>query len=517
MTRSLRLAASLLLALAVSVSLAVGQAPPKTVALTILHTNDTHGHLLPFSYADATAATDRQMQGMRVHRNIGGIARRATLVNRIRAEQKDRNIPVWLMDAGDYNEGTAFSAEYHGEADVAAMNAVGYDFGTLGNHEFSNSAAQVRKLIAATKYQVVSANIVDRATGQPLVAPYVIRNVDGIRVAVFGLQTHEAASYRAGKEAFDVTDEIDAARKVVSALHSQADIIVLLSHAGEQMDARLAAAVPDIDIIVGGHSHTRMADPRIPYYRSDDLRQANAIGPLVVQAYQWGGELGRLDVVFARDEKGAWHVERYRERLIPITQEIEPDPEVAAVVDKFWAPIAAHYGEVIGQAAGEFSKRGDDWAEYNLVADAVRETFDTDFDMENTSGVRAPLLQGPITLGDLSALDPFNNTVVLFAATGREIRQILERYRPHVSGMKYRLQDRKLVDVAIGGRPLEDDRTYRGATNSYFAATYLKGMGLATTDTGKGRLDVVMAYIRKKGTVSPAYDGRRLVPGEDAR
>jgi len=499
-----RLAAALLVALLALVPSAAAQ----TASLTILHTNDTHGHLFPFSYPDA-AASGRELQGMRVYRDIGGIARRATLVKQIRQELGSRGTPVWLVDVGDYSDGTPFSTEYHGEADVAAMNAVGYDLGTLGNHEFNYAAAQVRKLIGLTKYELVSANITDRATGKPLLKPYVIRKVGPVRVAVLGLITKEAATYPAGKEAFDVADEIATARQTVTALRGQADIIVALSHAGEVVDRRLAEQVPDIDVIVGGHSHTRLPSGDMVWH-SQDLKVSSVNGTVIVQAHQWGGELGRVDLLFVKDEAGTWQVDRYRARLIPVTPEFPEDPGVAAVVNEFWKPIASQYGEVVGQAGGEFASRGDDQAEYNLVADAVRESFSAEFGMENMGGVRAPLIRGAITKADLVTLDPFNNTVVTFTATGKQIRDILQRYSPAVSGIRYRLENKELVEVTIAGQPLDDARVYRGVTNSYFAGVALKGL-TTLQDTGKARLDVLIGYIRQKGTVRPAYDGRRIV------
>jgi 5'-nucleotidase/UDP-sugar diphosphatase len=269
----------------------VGAAQP--VSLTILHTNDTHGHLLPFSYPDS-AASGRELHGLRTYKDLGGIARRATLVKRLRQRLEARQVPVWLADVGDYSDGTPFSIEYHGEADVAAMNAVGYDLGTLGNHELNNTAAQLRQLIGMAKYQLLCANVTDRATSKPLVLPYVVRKVGPVRVAVFGLLTKEAATYPAGKEAFDVTDEIPAAKQAVAALRSKADIIVLLSHAGENMDERIAAEVPEIDVIVGGHSHSRLPSGEF-VWRSDDLVASSVNGTVIVQAHQWGGEVGRLD------------------------------------------------------------------------------------------------------------------------------------------------------------------------------------------------------------------------------
>jgi 5'-nucleotidase / UDP-sugar diphosphatase len=499
---SIRLAFAL-----VTVALLAVPASAQPVSLTILHTNDTHGHLLPFSYPDS-AASGRELQGLRTYKNIGGIARRATLVKQLRQRLEARKVAVWLADIGDYSDGTPFSIEYHGEADVAAMNAVGYDLGTLGNHEFNNTAAQLRKLIGMTKYQLLCANATDRATAKPVVQPYVIRNVGPVRVAIFGLITKEASTYPAAKEAFDVTDEIPAAKQMVALLAPKADIIILLSHAGENLDQRIAAEVPGIDVIVGGHSHSRLPSGEF-VWRSDDLLASSVNGTVIAQAYQWGGELGRLDLLFNKDEKGAWRVDRYRAQLIPVGPEVPDDAGVTAVVDRFWKPIAPQYGEVIGQAAAEFASRGDDLAEYHLVSDALRETFNADFAMENLGGVRAPLLRGAVTKADLVTLDPFNNTVVTFQATGKEIRQLLQRYSPAVSGIRYRLQNRELTEVTVGGQPLDESRTYNGVTNSYFAGFALKGFTFK--DTGKARLDTLIQYIRTKGTVRPSYDGRRIV------
>jgi len=484
-------------------------AEAQQAALTILHTNDTHGHLLPFSYPDSAAGSS-ELQGLGVHRNIGGIARRATLVKRIREELRRKGTLVWLVDAGDYCDGTPFSSEYRGEADVAAMNALGYDLGTIGNHEFNNSADQLRKLISMSKYQLVCANATDRATGKHLMAPYVIRNVDGVSVGIFGLTSRSGGTYQAGREGIDVGEEIAAAQQVVQELRAKADIVVLISHAGKEIDFRLGRDLTGIDIIVGGHSHTRMAYAElIP--RSDDLRVSDVNGTVIVQAHQWGGELGRLDLLFTKDDKGVWRVNRYRSRLIPVTAEIPEDTDVAALVDKYWKPIEPRYGEVIGHAAGEFTSRFDDLAEYHLVDDALRETFGADFALGNLGGVRAPLLRGPITRGDLVTLDPFANTVVTFTMTGRDILAFLKRYSPSVSGLRYRLQDGELAEATIGGKPVVEDQTYRGVTNSFLSGSRLKG--LKVQDTGRVRLDVLIEYIRKKGTVRPAYDGRRVIVG----
>jgi 2',3'-cyclic-nucleotide 2'-phosphodiesterase (5'-nucleotidase family) len=492
---------------------ALALAQPAAARLTILHTNDTHGHLMPFSYP-AIAPAGSALEQMTERSNIGGMARRAALAQKIRTEQKGRGIPVWLVDVGDFCDGTPFSTEYKGEADVAAMNAAGYDFATFGNHEFNNTLEQVRKLLGQAKYPILLANAVDRATQKPLSQPWRVEKVSGVRVGLFGMVTRESATYPAAKEGVDILDEIKTATVTVQTLRTQADIVILLSHGGEDMDKRLAAEVPGIDVIIGGHSHTRLPVGEF-VWRGDDLKQNDINGTVIAQAFQWGGELGRLDLLFEKDASGVWRVSRYRERLLPITQDMQAEPMVAAVVDRFWQPIAARFGEVVGKAAGDFSSRGDDEAPYNLVADAVRETFNVEFEMENTGGVRAPLVAGNITRADLVTLDPFDNKVVLFKATGTQIKDMLARYAPYVSGLRYRLVGGQVVEATIGGRPIEDDRTYTGATNSYYAGFALRG--IPQEHTGRMRLDVLTAYVKDKGTVTPAYDGRRVVIGQRRR
>ena len=481
----------------------------QTAALTILHTNDTHGHLLPFSYPSLSEPCSPGA-ALAERKAIGGIARRATLVKQIRSELQARGIPVWLVDAGDFSDGTPFSLAYGGKADVAAMNAAGYDFATLGNHEFNQTLVALRQLVAEARYPILCANCLLKATRTPLVKPYKIVRLSSLRVGIFGLVTTEAATYPAAREGVMIVDEVTTAQKVVQELRSQADIIILISHCGEEVDKKLASAITGIDVIVGGHSHSRLPVGAF-VWRTDELMADQVNGTIIVQAYQWGGELGRCDLLFKRDAGNRWHVDRYRALLIPITAAITPDPQVSAEVERYWRPVAAQYDEVIGEATGDFTNRCDDAAEYNLVADAVRETMRTDIELENEGGIRSALVTGRITRGDLITLDPFKNTVVTFRITGRKLREILLRHAPAVSGIRYRLENKKLGEVFVNGKPLEDDYQYTGATNSYFAHKALTEAGVEFQDTNRQRLDCLITYIRQKGTIHPIYDNRRVV------
>jgi 2',3'-cyclic-nucleotide 2'-phosphodiesterase (5'-nucleotidase family) len=124
-------------------------------------------------------------------------------------------------------------------------------------------------------------------------------------------------------------------------------------------------------------------------------------------------------------------------------------------------------------------------------------------------GVRAPLVKGDITWADLVEMDPFDNTIVTFKISGRQLKQVLQEARPAVSGMRYHIEDGAITEVTVGGKPLSESRLYSGATNSFFARNYLKAVHVQ--NSGKQPLNVLADYIRKKGTVRPVFDGRRII------
>ena len=481
-------------------------APPRYWKLTILHTNDTHGNLFPFSYPDPPDPNTQEAQ-LSLRRNIGGAARRATLVRQL---QKGFGTK-WLVDTGDFHDGTAFSIEYGGEADVAAMNAIGYTIATHGNHEFNNPRARWQKLIEMARFPVVCANVVDANTKEPLMKPYEILRVEGARIAVLGLVTESTRGYPATREGIEILDVIDTARRLVPQLRQQADLVILLSHLGYQLDVQLAREVPGIDVIVGGHSHTRLAKPE--FVAHGDLQSAfQKNGTVIAQAFQWGGELGKLELILRRDPtNGRWTLMSYRGELLLVSPDIPEDPAVKAVVARYWKPIQKYYGVVLGEAEDDFMKRGDDYAEYHLVTDAIREMLGTEADLQNMGGVRAPILRGIVTRYDLAKALPFGNTAVKFRVTGAQLREILRRTRPAVSGIRYRYQGGDLVEVTVNGQPVQDERQYLLSTNSYFAQRFLQPLGIAYEDTGKKTLDLVSEYILKHKRVRPAYDGRRIV------
>ena len=481
---------------------------PRTVQFTILHTNDTHGHILPYSYPE-TVEPGSPVSRLTSRRNLGGAARRATLVKQIRREPGRQ---VMLIDAGDWMDGTPFSTEYNGDADIAVMNAIGYDLATLGNHEFSNLLPQVRKMIADSKFPILCANALLKETGQPLTTPYTIREVAGAKIAFFGLLTESTRTYPGARNDLTIADAIATARRLVPELRRQADFVVAITHIGVEKDRQLATAVDGIDVIVGAHSHTMLLQPL--FIANVPVSPDSVNGTIIVQNFQWAGTLGRLNLTLRRSAEGRWTISRYDGRLIPILSSIPEDPEVSAVIKRYWEPIAGKYGEVIGVAQDDFTRKGQDYAEYNLMADAMRAAAGTEFDLQNFGGVRAPLVRGPVTYADLVAADPFSNTIITFKIMGRQLKALLEKERPAVSGIRYVVEYGKLKEATIGGQPIEDSRVYFGSTNSYYALFILKDIP-EKTDTGVSRIGALVEYIRRQKTIKPAYDGRRILRGTE--
>ncbi|MCR4965376.1 MAG: metallophosphatase [Bacteroidales bacterium] len=220
--------------------------------LVILHTNDTHSQIEPFTYKADT--------------NVGGILRREAYVNEVRQHHPQ----VLLLDAGDFSQGTPYFNFFKGYMEVTLMNQLGYDAATLGNHEFDNGSAELAKRIRKAKFPVLCCNYQfhNKALKRAM-KEYTIIQKDGLKIGIFGLGVN-LNSLVAPEIAQEVTyiDPIPEAKRVVTKLQSKdCDMIICLSHLGlndgQVTDKDLAKAVPEIDIIIGGHSHTELETPVI--------------------------------------------------------------------------------------------------------------------------------------------------------------------------------------------------------------------------------------------------------------
>ena len=265
--------------------------------IVILHTNDTHSRVDPFPLDGG------QFQG------LGGVARRAGLVERIREE----NPHVLLLDSGDIFQGTPYFNFFRGEIEFRAMSRMGYDVATLGNHDFDNGVGGLVEMLPFADFQFVSANY--DVSASPLVRhvrPWTIREMGDVRVGIFGLgiafeglvlsQLHEGVRY---------TDPYQAARRAVAELREQGcHLVVCLSHLGYRYrgnrpsDTLLAQEVEGIDLILGGHTHTFMDSPDV--YPRPGGRET------LVHQVGWAGmRLGRVDVVLDPRGTRSWGWAQY--------------------------------------------------------------------------------------------------------------------------------------------------------------------------------------------------------------
>jgi 5'-nucleotidase len=270
--------------------------------ITILHTNDTHSQIDPIS------ANDKQ------HPGLGGVARRATLVKRIRRE----NPLTLLVDAGDVFQGTPYFNFFRGEVEYRAMSAMGYDVGTLGNHEFDNGVESLAAALKYANFDLVNANYDLRGT--PLenrVKPYVVREVGGVRVGLFGMGIKLQGYYPPDRyTGIKFLDHVSAARDAVRALRERerCALVVCLSHMGyyeppkgnEFGDSQLVAQVDGIDFIASGHSHIFMERPVM-------VKQPSGRETMIFQVGKSGIYLGRVDFTMR-----AGRVTAYAARLLDL-------------------------------------------------------------------------------------------------------------------------------------------------------------------------------------------------------
>ena len=219
--------------------------------LTILHTNDIHGHLSKWTGWD----------GDLKNKTVGGLDRLAAQVVKVRSEIKAEN--VLLLDAGDTIGDSFVAAETEGRAVIETMNRIGYDAMVVGNHEPDFTAEKLLERIREAKFPVLAANIVRKTDDELFTKPYIIKTIGGVRVGILGLAYPNTPLTSARKNVDNLTfrEAVETAREYVPRLREEgAEIVVALTHLGLNADKQLAEKVKGIDVIVGGHSHNRMTD-----------------------------------------------------------------------------------------------------------------------------------------------------------------------------------------------------------------------------------------------------------------
>lgn len=444
--------------------------------LTILHTNDHHGRFWKNEHGEH------------------GLAARKTLADSVRAEVEARGGDVLLLDAGDINTGAPESDMLDAEPDIRGMNAMGYDAMAVGNHEFDKPLSVLRQQEARMDFPLLAANIYD-ASGQRIFPPYHLFTLHGLRVAVFGLTTETTAVVGNPEHIKGLTfrPAIDEARELTPLLRAQADVVVALTHLGYVEDGlldgrevgsvALARAVPGIDLIVDGHSHTALTAPVIEN------------GIIIVQAGEYGKYLGRVDLLCENGQvrltggelvpvnltkKIEYDGERGHARVDELTTE---DPSMLALLSPYQERGDKALLTVIGASNGKFTAdraqmRGAETDLGNLACLALLEKTEADVAVMNSGGIRAGLPDGPITYKDVLRVKPFGNTVCTVTMSGAELVEYLRTAASmapgtgafaQFGGVAFTLKNGAIHDARVAGAPLDPDRIYTVVMESYLA------------------------------------------------
>ena len=494
--------------------------------LTVLYTNDVHGHPVKFSNHSVP--------------NVGGLPARATLVNEIRSENKN----VLLLDAGDVNTGQAVSNFFKAKPDILGRNYMGYDAMVLGNHEFDNPIHILREQMDLAKFPFLSANVKTR-NGDLLGIPYIIKQFNGFKVAIFGLTTSEAKITGNPDYIKDLIfeDEIEVAKNLVPYLRKRADVVIALTHLGiyEDMNRgskRLATQVRGIDLIVDGHTHTKLLIPLV-INDPDSTHQT-----LIVQAWQWGLVLGKMDLWI-----GDKRIINFDMELIPINlkqtiknpdgkktfrfigNSIKEDQTLLALLQPYADKVDRFLSETIGYAQKPFGNEKGRYRETalgDLAADSMRwylRRFNPEFALTNSGAIRAGLSKGSLTQESVYNILPFDSSVVFLNLTGTQVQTLFdfigtvqpgEGAFPQVSsGIRFTLVPKKKTckDILINGKPIDPEKSYGIVTNSYLAKG---GDGYQTFlqagdqfDSYIFQRDALIAYIKHLGgNLVPKVNGR---------
>lgn len=449
---------SLILVLAVVFSFGSFAAETGT-HITLVHINDTHAKVFEGKY-----------DGM-------GVAKVAEKVEALRAE----NPNTLLLDAGDSFHGTTFATLDEGESIVKVMNAMNFDAMTAGNHDFNYGQDRLVELAEMANFPVLAANVT-KADGSNLLESYVIKEVDGVKIGIFGLASPETVykTHPDNVKGLTFADPVESSKAMVAELKDQVDVIVALAHVGIDEETivkstDIANAVPEIDVIIDGHSHT-------------DLENGMMVnGVLIVSSGEYTKNVGIVDLTVVDGKVTNKSAKLFNKSE---TEDMTGNAEITALLDdiqtdheKITSVVLSNTKTVLD---GEREQvRAGETNLGNLIADAMLNETKADVAITNGGGIRASIPVGDITKGDVITVLPFGNYITTKAVTGADIKAAIENgvdsypgtkgAFPHVAGMAYTFDanlpaDARVTALTIKGVPVDLNKTYVLATNNFMAA-----------------------------------------------
>lgn len=490
-----------LISLAAAVSPSQARPP---VDITILHVNDTHGHILPLIE-----------KGIDPERPVDGAA---WLAGMIVQERENNPAGTLLLSGGDMFQGTAISNIFYGKPVIEIMNALKFDAMVVGNHEFDWGRDVLNEMRTEALFPFLAANVRDQAGAYlPGVKPCVLRERKGLKIAIIGVTTTEAAytTRPANVKGLAFLDPRTVLPGWIRKAKSRgAKLIVVLSHSGLDADRRMAGEIPGIDVIVGGHSHTVVKDP-VTVGRT-----------IIVQAGCCGWYLGVLKLRVDPDSGEILHHTMQGELKKVFSGPDDPfDPGIARIVEKYEGRIRERFSAAVGETLVDLSRNSDGESNLgDLLCDAMKEAAGAGIAFQNSGGIRSNIPEGKITLEQAYSVLPFDNLLVSMDLTGKQILRLLERSALMEHGIlqssgirvTYNLErppGRRVVEAMVNGEPLSAEKAYRIVTNDFLAAggdkfsAFRNGKNIRYGDDQR---EVFLRYLKKHSPVHPGVEGRIL-------
>ena len=484
-------------------------APPTSEPrrLVILHTNDMHASFLPHE-AYWITAQPRPM--------VGGFRELFFVADSIR-QGRD---PVLMLDAGDVMTGNPITERTfkgaQGGALFEMMNLIGYDAWCPGNHDLDISQANLRGLAAIARFPTLSANVVNDAGQYPVGnKPSAVIERGGLRIGVIGVISQKLSSLVIQKNlvGLRVLSPEQTVQKWIDELRPKSDLLIALTHEGVDEDSALATNVRGLDVIVGGHSHTRLKKPLL----------INNV--LIVQAGSNCENLGYLSLTVADG-----HVTKHFGRLLPLwAQPGRPSSTLTVLIDSMQAEIEKEYSEVIGTLKLDWFRKDPARGIATFITEAQRTAALADVAFMNADGIRKDLAAGPITKKDLFEVLPFQNVLTTFQLSGSELRSVLRFHcrqgtRILITGMEAAYEKRpdgsvQIESIEIGGKALDDSRMYSCVASDYVVGEAKRYIGIEIVQriyTDRSVYNAVETAIRQEGVITKniPYRIRQVSQGE---
>lgn len=504
--------------------------------LNILHINDFHSRFDPITGSNSDCSVESDAAG----ECFGGIARLKTIIDDTRGGLEDEGENVLLLSAGDNFQGSIYYTTYKSKVVADFFNQMGFDVVATGNHEFDDGPEEFAAFIDAAEFPIVGGNF-DVSRSDDLrgkIKGSIVVEVGGERIGIIGATTEDTPEIASvgDVEFFDVVQYVRGASEALDA--AGIDKIILLSHIGYNEDMEVAAALPLVDVIVGGHSHSLLSNTDAAAVGPYPTMVTNPAGQEVpvVQANQYGKYLGIISVTWDADG----NVISAEGDPYLIDASVDPNDGFVAQLADLAGPIDAVMSEVIGTSTDviEGSReicRAMECSMGNLVADAMLDRVASQgasIAFANSGGLRASIDAGEITMGEVITVLPFSNTLATVDLSGADVIEALEngvsdvengagRF-PQVAGMKYTFTlaepvGSRILEVLVRDGddwvPIDEDATYTIVTNDFNRAG---GDGYTTFADGDNPYDfgppleqVLADYIAGLGGVyTPYTDGR---------